>query len=366
MSTKDSKQRKNGGEKLGKRQRRRIETAALRIDLKESIFIFISVLSTFLPDEIKISDRFSSRFLVTRRIFISTFDITFSHGKNSVSKELISFSKKARTGGRIQNGQNVSRGGDFTRRFFSRLPVSQSVSQSIFRRGKWWRDVDIVGSVGGEEMGCQRLVRVSSWLCDEARVASVFSRLYHGMREGRGGGVDPGPGSRTGVMDTRARGGGSLSHIKYTRGGSSPRCHPSTRSSTCGLPSRAYRASPTIFFPPFPSLETYPFRFYLSLSPNPSSLSLSSSLLASFPPRYYSSFAPRASSLCFFVPFAASSPFLPTLSVSLKTSPKTLLESSSASFFPSSSPFSSRPLVAPLHSPLPLSRSFDRVYFVSR
>lgn len=114
-------------------------------------------------------------------------------------------------------------------------------------------------------MGCQRF-RVSSWLCDEARVASVFSRLYHGMREGRGGGVDPGPGSRTGVMDTRARGGGSLSHIKYTRGGSSPRCHPSTRSSTCGLPSRAYRASPTIFFPPFPSLETYPFRFYLSLS----------------------------------------------------------------------------------------------------
>lgn len=183
-------------------------------------------------------------------------------------------------------------------------------------------------------MGCQRLVRVSSWLCDEARVASVFSRLYHGMREGRGGGVDPGPGSRTGVMDTRARGGGSLSHIKYTRGGSSPRCHPSTRSSTCGLPSRAYRASPTIFFPPFPSLETYPFRFYLSLSPNPFSLSLSSSLLASFPPRYYSSFAPRASSLCFFVPFAASSPFLPTLSVSPKTSPKTLLESSSASFFP--------------------------------
>lgn len=28
-------------------------------------------------------------------------------------------------------------------------------------------------------------------------------------------------------------------------------CHPSTRSSTCGLPSRAYRASPTIFFPLF-------------------------------------------------------------------------------------------------------------------
>lgn len=70
-------------------------------------------------------------------------------------------------------------------------------------------------------MGCQRLVRVSSWLSDEARVASVFSRLYHGMREGRAvvwqGQV------RTGVMDTRARGGGSLSHINYTRDGSSPR-----------------------------------------------------------------------------------------------------------------------------------------------
>lgn len=166
------------------RQRKGIETVALRTCieyLKKSIYIYLFFrrFPSFLPDEIKnrkISDRFSSRLLVTRRRFISTFGITFSHcaGKNSVSKE--SISPLRRNLEREEDSKRSMSPAEEISRDVSSLvrlePVSQSVSQSVFRRGKWWRDVDIVG---GEEMGCQRLVRVSSWLCDESHLSSLAS-----------------------------------------------------------------------------------------------------------------------------------------------------------------------------------------------
>lgn len=124
-------------------------------------------------------------------------------------------------------------------------------------------------------MGCQRLG--SRQLVAQRRVASVFSRLYHGMR----GGVVAWQGQvRTGVMDTR--GGGSHSHINYTRDGSTSllQCHPSTRSSTCG--------SPTTFFFSIPRDVSVSFRFQPSLALLSPSF-FASSILRLLSPRCYSS-----------------------------------------------------------------------------
>lgn len=124
-------------------------------------------------------------------------------------------------------------------------------------------------------MGCQRLG--SRQLVAQRRVASVFSRLYHGMR----GGVVAWQGQvRTGVMDTR--GGGSHSHINYTRDGSTSllQCHPSTRSSTCG--------SPTTFFFFIPRDVSVSFRFQPSLALLSPSF-FASSILRLLSPRCYSS-----------------------------------------------------------------------------
>lgn len=317
------------------RQRRGIETVALRTCieyLKESIYISVlSPISIFSSRRNKESKDLRSILVSPPRyekeIYLNLWHNLFALRRKEFRFQRIdlSSSKKPRTGGRFKT-VNVSCGGDFTRRFFSRSPrASQSVSQSVSfstrkmvaRRGhRWWR------GNGVSEIGSRQFVALR-------RVASVFSRLYHGMREGR---VDPEPGSRTGVMDTRGRDGGSLSHINYTRGGSSPRAilpHVPPLAA-CHL-ERIEPRRPSSF----PSLETYPFRFYLSLLPNRlCPLRFSPPPLLS--PRYYSSFAryPRASSLCFFVRVAASSPFLPT-PFSLAPSPKTFLESSSASFFPS-------------------------------
>lgn len=123
------------------RQRRGIETVALRTCieyLKESIYIYLFFhrFPSFLPDEIKnrkISDRFSSRLLVTRRRFISTFGITFSHcaGKNSVSKE--SISPLRRNLEREEDSKRSMSPAEEISRDVSSLvrlePVSQSVSQ---------------------------------------------------------------------------------------------------------------------------------------------------------------------------------------------------------------------------------------------
>lgn len=164
------------------RQRRGIETVALRTCieyLKESIYIYLFFhrFPSFLPDEIK--NRKIRSILVSspryeKEIYLNLWHNLFALRRKEFRFQRIdlSSSKKPRTGGRFKT-VNVSCGGDFTRRFFSRSPrASQSVSQSVFRRGKWWRDVDIVG---GEEMGCQRLVRVSSWLCDESHLSSLAS-----------------------------------------------------------------------------------------------------------------------------------------------------------------------------------------------
>lgn len=164
------------------RQRRGIETVALRTCieyLKESIYISVlSPISIFSSRRNKESKDLRSILVSPPRyekeIYLNLWHNLFALRRKEFRFQRIdlSSSKKPRTGGRFKT-VNVSCGGDFTRRFFSRSPrASQSVSQSVFQRGKWWRDVDIVG---GEEMGCQRLVCVSSWLCDESHLSSLAS-----------------------------------------------------------------------------------------------------------------------------------------------------------------------------------------------
>lgn len=161
------------------RQRRGIETVALRTCieyLKESIYISVlSPISIFSSRRNKESKDLRS-ILVSPPRYEKEIYLNLWHcaGKNSVSKE--SISPLRRNLEREEDSKRSMSPAEEISRDVSSLvrlePVSQSVSQSVFRRGKWWRDVDIVG---GEEMGCQRLVRVSSWLCDESHLSSLAS-----------------------------------------------------------------------------------------------------------------------------------------------------------------------------------------------
>lgn len=88
-------------------------------------------------------------------------------------------------------------------------------------------------------------------------------------------------------MDTRARGGGSLSHINYT-GWQPSLCQPSTRSSTCGLPSRASSPS-SPFFIPLRRSQSFRVSIFFFLTHS-----------RSLPP-FLSSFSPSSSSPLFFL-----------------------------------------------------------------
>lgn len=325
--------------KLGKMERRGIETVALHtcIDLKESIYI--SVLSKISSsrgnkENRKISDRISSRFLVTRR-FIWTFGITFAQERISFPKNWSPLRRKLK---KEEDSSLVCQS------------VSQSVSQffdeendgatwtSLVVARKWGvRDwfASVRGSATRHESHLSSLASITGW----ERVGRWCGRARFEL-----------------AWWIRELGVEAAFRISTTRE-MAPVLVPSFHTFLhLRLAISSVSSLADHLLSPFPSLETYPFRFYLL--PDPSGR-LSSSSFSLLSPRYYSSFAryPLASSLCFFVRFAASSPFLPT-PFSLTPSPKTFFESSSAILFPS--------LLFPTHSSsLCISHSpFLIAYFV--
>lgn len=280
------------------RQRRGIETVALRTCieyLKESIYISVlSPISIFSSQRNKESKDLRS-ILVSPPRYEKEIYLNLWHcaGKNSVSKE--SISPLRRNLEREEDSKRSMSPAEEISRDVSSLvrlePVSQSVSQFFDEEngGATWT------SLVARKWG------VRDWFASvRGSATSRICLLSPLSRDERGSG-----GSRARFENWRdgyARSGWRqpFAYQLHTRWLQSS-CHPSTRSSTCGLPSRAYRASPTIFFsiPRDVSVSFLP----LSLAQS----SLSSSFFASSPPFSSLLFFVRSVSASFFTLFLCSS-----------------------------------------------------------